>query len=91
MKKYILETSLLIVLLSFLIFQPIVKNMFVENTPLHTLEDKVEKEKDSKENFCRIGSSIPSIFINTALKIIKNNEQTYSFEFKDTLFRPPIS
>jgi hypothetical protein len=91
MKKHILKTSLLLLLLNFLIFQPIIVNTFVENAPLHTLEIKAEKEKDFKEDFCYIYSSLASSFIDTELHIIKNNEQIYSFIFNGTLFRPPIA
>ena len=90
MKKRILETSFLLLLLSCLAFQHIGMKMFVENVPLHSLEDKVENKKESKENLLCV-DVIPSSFnLSSSTHFIVLPELFLSFNYKDKHFRPPI-
>lgn len=93
MKKHITSFSILFALLSIFAFGHIEPMVYAESsssTVEYVVEDRVA-EKDTKLAFDDVATFTMIIFNMFQKTVITScNYNTYNFELKNTLFRPPI-
>lgn len=95
MKKRILSLSVLLAFLSFFVFGEITPAIFCENSSLtveYAVEDRLA-EKDVKiasDDSSTLRSDMFAFNMSQKAKISTFKHKLYSFELKDSLFKPPI-